>query len=276
MSYRPISLLVACCKILESYTSEVDLLQAAQGPGIVDCHTVFLEDSKIYLVMELVTGGNLLSRLVQAGNNNTLDQVTVKALAQNLFQGLQALHATGILHNDLNPGNVLLDATTDVPCICDFGSASNILHPAAAHTRRVGSYTAPEVVKGQAPTEASDVYSVGAILYYCLFGRPPPTQQQQQQEALFDNGTVTLSRRCKQLLLLCLHPDASIRPTATEACEHAWLYEQRQPSPPVDSSMSVAPRKFRVGRLFHRRNFSIESQEDATSVYTKTKVSSFE
>ena len=95
-----------------------------------------------------------------------------------LARGVNAAHAAGILHRDLKPSNVLFDQA-GTPKIADFGLAKRLeIDEGQTHTGQVigtPSYMAPEQAKGWAKEigPAADIYSLGAILYEMLTGRPP-------------------------------------------------------------------------------------------------------
>jgi serine/threonine protein kinase len=125
-----------------------------------------------YLVMPYYPQGSLGRRLRAAGSL-TLDR-TVR-LAAELGRGLDALHDHGILHRDVKPSNVLLDAD-GAAALSDFGLAR------AADSTRVTQdgqivgtphYLAPELIEGLEATRASDLYGLGCLLYECLVGEPP-------------------------------------------------------------------------------------------------------
>ena len=125
-----------------------------------------------FLVMPLYAGDSLASRLRTSGRLE-LDEAV--QLAAQLGRGLDALHGRGILHRDVKPSNVLLDAD-GTAALADFGLAR-----ATDSTRLteegqiVGTphYLAPELIEGHEATRASDVYALGCVLHECLVGAPP-------------------------------------------------------------------------------------------------------
>jgi serine/threonine-protein kinase len=131
-------------------------------------------DNRFYLVMELVEGHSLAQELTAAG---TLGPERVAAVAAQAAAGLAAAHREGIVHRDIKPGNLLSDAQGTVK-IGDFGIARFVDDPASALTTAgqiVGTslYLAPERALGRPASAASDVYSLGCVLYQLLTGRPP-------------------------------------------------------------------------------------------------------
>ena len=125
-----------------------------------------------YLVMPFYAGGSLRDRLRRA-RRLAIDEAL--DLAAQLGRGLDDLHEHGIVHRDVKPSNVLLDAE-GVAALTDFGLAR-----AADWTRLtrdgqvVGTpqYLAPELIEGDEATPASDLYALGCVLYECLAGAPP-------------------------------------------------------------------------------------------------------
>ncbi|MGW3424646.1 serine/threonine-protein kinase [Streptomyces phaeochromogenes] len=131
-------------------------------------------DDRFYLVMELVEGQSLAQELTAAGSLGTERVATIAAQAA---AGLAAAHREGIVHRDIKPGNLLSDAQGTVK-IGDFGIARFVDDPASALTTAgqiVGTslYLAPERALGRPASAASDVYSLGCVLYQLLTGRPP-------------------------------------------------------------------------------------------------------
>jgi serine/threonine protein kinase len=124
-----------------------------------------------YLVQRLIPGGSLEDRLAAAGRLDLADAVRLLSAAA---AGIDALHAAGIVHRDIKPGNILLDG--DTPYVSDFGlakdsQASNLTQPGQA----LGSldYMAPEQIRGEEVSAATDVYALGCVMWECLTGTPP-------------------------------------------------------------------------------------------------------
>ncbi|HKB31705.1 MAG TPA: protein kinase [Streptosporangiaceae bacterium] len=128
-----------------------------------------------YLVMELVPGEPLSAILARTGRLSP--EVTLDIIAQ-AASALQAAHASGIVHRDIKPGNLLVTADGRVK-ITDFGIARAVQAAQAGHLTQTGmvmgtaQYVSPEQASGLRVTHASDVYSLGVVAYECLAGAPP-------------------------------------------------------------------------------------------------------
>ncbi|MEU5366710.1 serine/threonine-protein kinase [Streptomyces sp. NPDC005925] len=131
-------------------------------------------EGRLFLVMELVDGQSLDQVLAVSG---PLPAGRVARVAAQAAAGLAAAHRQGIVHRDVKPANLLLDSGGDLK-IGDFGIARFFDDPSAALTATgqiVGTslYLAPERALGRTAGPASDVYSLGCVLYQLLTGRPP-------------------------------------------------------------------------------------------------------
>ena len=161
-------------KILES---ECDALRRVKHPNIVQLHEIFDTTEKLYIVMEYVSGGEMLEQIVNKGSYSERD---ASALVRQITETVDYLHSQGIVHRDLNPGNILLDGDADnvERCqikIADFGLASFFEHEAQQMYTCCGTpeYVAPEVLEGKGYSYQCDVWSIGIILYIMLCGYPP-------------------------------------------------------------------------------------------------------
>lgn len=143
-------------------------------PHVVGVFDFGAWDGRFFLVMELVEGDSL-AQLLEAGHRLGADHAAV--VAAQAAAGLAAAHQQGIVHRDIKPGNLMLDAAGSLK-IGDFGIARFVDDPAAGLTMTgqiVGTslYLAPERALGRTAGPASDVYALGCVVYQLLTGRAP-------------------------------------------------------------------------------------------------------
>ncbi len=156
---------------------EAEILARLRHPGVVSIYEAGEADGEVYLAMEYVPGTNLEERLKTGPLENRQAAEWVLALAD----AVEHAHSKGVLHLDLKPSNVLLDAERhESPRLTDFGIARWIGEGAAvpaAVTDLAGSlpYLAPERLANPraGATAAADIYGLGAILYRCVTGHAP-------------------------------------------------------------------------------------------------------
>lgn len=143
----------------------------SEHPAIMQVHEAGVDDEgRMYLVMPLATG-TLADRLE---NEGPLDPQEVAHLGVVLAGALETAHGMGVLHRDVKPANVLVDRFGD-PRLGDLG-ISSVLGSTATKTGELAAsiaYAPPEVIDGQRPEVAADVYSLGATLFTLLRGSPP-------------------------------------------------------------------------------------------------------
>jgi hypothetical protein len=157
---------------LTRFQREAALLAQLSHPHVVSVIAAGTLGPHPYLALELMEGGTLRQRLA----GGTLPVGEAIAMARGVLAGLEACHAAGVVHRDVKPENVLFDAQGRVK-IGDFGIAKP-QQDIGASTRTgalIGTprYMAPEQVRGQAASAASDVYAVGLMLYESLLGGVP-------------------------------------------------------------------------------------------------------
>ena len=143
-------------------------------PNILQIHDLGEDNGQPYLVLPLMTGGSVEGLIAEApGHRIGLEQAL--DIARGVCQGLEFAHGRGIVHRDLKPGNVWL-SEDGTPKIGDFGLAV-VLDRSRITTEgmMVGTvaYMPPEQAMGGEVTPSSDLYSLGAMLYEMVTGRPP-------------------------------------------------------------------------------------------------------
>ncbi|MFF0480266.1 serine/threonine-protein kinase [Streptomyces sp. NPDC004435] len=143
-------------------------------PHVVGVFDFGTWDGKLFLVMELVEGDSLAS---SPAHPLVLPAERVAVVAAHAAAGLAAAHRQGVVHRDIKPGNLLMDAEGTVK-LADFGIARFVDDPSAGLTTTgqivgTGLYLAPERALGKPASPASDVYSLGCVLYQLLTGHPP-------------------------------------------------------------------------------------------------------
>ncbi|VTS06994.1 WD40 repeat domain-containing serine/threonine protein kinase [Tuwongella immobilis] len=153
---------------------EAELVAGLQHPNIVQVYDFGNYQDAPYFVMEFVSGGSLADRLRRADQSFTPTEAAQLVLA--VADAMAFAHHRQIIHRDLKPGNILL-TETGVPKVTDFGLARRGESVLTQFGTVVGTpaYMAPEQALGQSDSigPASDIWSIGIILYECLTGRPP-------------------------------------------------------------------------------------------------------
>ena len=162
------------------FVQERTALTSLDHARVVGVHDLVVDGDDLALVMELVHGADLRSRLDREGPLTPQAAVSITA---DVAEGLAAAHAAGIVHRDVKPENILLDqASSPGPGgaprakLSDFGIARLVDAPRRTRaTRIIGTpdYLAPEVIEGLEPRAAVDIYALATVLYELLAGFTP-------------------------------------------------------------------------------------------------------
>jgi serine/threonine protein kinase len=126
-----------------------------------------------YLVIEFIPGETLQQRLDRMG---PLDVPETLRIGRQIAEGLAAAHATDLIHRDIKPGNILLEAGQQKVKITDFGLARAADDASISQSGIIAGtpmYMAPEQAQGQALDQRADLFSLGSVLYQMVTGRPP-------------------------------------------------------------------------------------------------------
>ncbi|WP_033824809.1 serine/threonine-protein kinase, partial [Kitasatospora sp. MBT63] len=162
------------------FVQERSALTGLDHPRVVGVHDMVVDGDDLALVMELVQGTDLRTRLEHDG---VLPPAVAASVIADVADGLAAAHAAGIVHRDVKPENVLLDlAAPPGPAgaprakLTDFGIARLVDAPRRTRaTRIIGTpdYLAPEIIEGLEPRAAVDIYALATVFYELLAGTTP-------------------------------------------------------------------------------------------------------
>jgi serine/threonine-protein kinase len=189
----------------QRFAREAQAAATVVHPSVVPIHAVDAQHDPPYLIMAYVPGGSLQQRLDSQGG---LDVVEILRIALQVCEGLAAAHSQGLVHRDVKPANILLEAGTDRVLLSDFGLAralDDATLTASGYVAGTPPYMSPEQARGDNVDQRSDLFSVGSLMYAMATGRAP----------FQGNSPLTVLQR------VCNQPTPSVR-TGNEALP-AWL-----------------------------------------------------
>ncbi len=213
------------------FLMEGRLLAELVHPNLACAYDCGTHDGRLYLVIEYVRGQNLRQSVTQ----RTRSHLEIAVMLAKVCRALAVLHRRGITHQDIKPDNILVNDAGE-PKVIDLGLA-RLAHAWCEHSVEPGSvsgtaqYMAPEQARGETERigPASDVFGLGAVLYFCLVHRPPFTVQQGSNLATLleparnchlDRSSLDapqIPRKLKQICLRAMSVEPQDRyPTAAE------------------------------------------------------------
>uniref|UniRef100_A0A672V1E7 Ribosomal protein S6 kinase n=1 Tax=Strigops habroptila TaxID=2489341 RepID=A0A672V1E7_STRHB len=219
-------------------TEEIEiLLRYGQHPNIITLKDVYDDGKHVYVVTELMKGGELLDKILR---QKFFSEREASAVLFTITKTVEYLHTQGVVHRDLKPSNILYVDESGNPesiRICDFGfakqlRAENGLLMTPCYT---ANFVAPEVLKRQGYDAACDIWSLGVLLYTMLTGYTPfangPDDTPEEILARIGSGKFslsggywnTVSETAKDLVSKMLHVDPHQRLTAAQVLSHPWI-----------------------------------------------------
>jgi len=225
----------------ELLRTEIAILRLVNHPNIINMEDVFESLNHIYIVLELIHGGELFHRIV--GHARLTEEESFTLVVQ-LLEAVHYLHVLGVAHRDIKPENILCTGPKDRPLnectlkLCDFG-LSKLVAPNGVMRVACGtlSYVAPEVLSLNGYGKAADIWSIGVILYLLRRGKLP--FEGDSKSAVITNTI------CKKLDFLrdrvfsksspehirfiqgLLNKDPNYRLTAEQALVHPWVLRMK-------------------------------------------------
>ncbi|KAK7372923.1 hypothetical protein VNO80_06313 [Phaseolus coccineus] len=159
-------------KMVDQIKMEISIMKLVRHPYVVRLYEVLASRTKIYIILEFITGGELFDKIVSHGR---LSEADSRRYFQQLIDGVDYCHSKGVYHRDLKPENLLLDSQGNIK-ISDFGLSAFPEQGVSMLRTTCGTpnYVAPEVLSHKGYNGApADVWSCGVILYVLLAGYLP-------------------------------------------------------------------------------------------------------
>uniref|UniRef100_A0A8C6KEP5 Serine/threonine-protein kinase DCLK2 n=1 Tax=Nothobranchius furzeri TaxID=105023 RepID=A0A8C6KEP5_NOTFU len=222
-----------CCGKEHLIENEVTVLRRVRHPSIIQLIEVDETPTQLFLVMELVKGGDLFDAITSSTKYSEHD---ASAMVFNLAGAIKYLHRMNIVHRDIKPENLLVceypDGTKSLK-LGDFGLATVVEGPLYT-VCGTPTYVAPEIIAETGYGLKVDIWAAGVIAYILLCGFPPFRSENNVQEELFDQilkGKLefpspdwdTISLPAKMLISQMLQVNVDARFTAEEVLSHPWV-----------------------------------------------------
>ncbi|XP_022140022.1 CBL-interacting serine/threonine-protein kinase 23-like isoform X2 [Momordica charantia] len=222
-------------KMIGQIKREISTMKLIRHPNVIRMIEVMASKTKIYIVLEFVTGGELFDKIVSRGR---MKEDEARKYFQQLINAVDYCHSRGVFHRDLKPENLLLDAN-GVLKVSDFGLSAlpqQVREDGLLHTTcGTPNYVAPEVINNKGYDGAkADLWSCGVILFVLMAGYLP----------FEDSNLVALykkihkaeftcppwfSTNAKKLIKRILDPNPSTRITIPEVIENEWFRKGYKP-----------------------------------------------
>lgn len=234
---------------LDMVNAEIAALERVEHPNVVRCigHDVDAGGAKVRIFMEWVPGGDVKSVLAEMG---ALPEHITHRYMRQLLDGLAAVHGADLVHRDIKCANVMLTAEGVVK-LADFGLVLNLRDAEAATAMGSPHWMAPEVIRGSAPSAASDMWSVGVTAIEMATGQVPHSDKTNVIAVQYAVATATeappapgrdegYSAAFAEWVHRCTARDPAARPSAVDARRVGWTAGDA-PAPDNAAAMTASP-----------------------------------
>lgn len=242
---------------------ELSVMEMLHHPNVVEYYGIELHRDRVYIFEEYCPGGSLAA-LLEHGRIE--DEGVIQVYTMQMLDGLSYLHSQGIVHRDIKPDNILLDARGAIKLV-DFGAAkvlaknqrtlqrsrrlpdtvfpqngasNNVILTMNHSLTGTPMYMSPEIIKNERKGRhgAMDIWALGCVVLEFATGKKPWSNLDNEWAIMFHIGVATqhpplpepgqLSPLGINFIKRCLTIDPSQRPSATELMEHPWMVEFRE------------------------------------------------
>uniref|UniRef100_A0A5B6Z1L6 non-specific serine/threonine protein kinase n=1 Tax=Davidia involucrata TaxID=16924 RepID=A0A5B6Z1L6_DAVIN len=255
-------------KMFGQIKREISTMKLIRHPNVIRMCEVMASKTKIYIVLEFVTGGELFDKIASKGR---LKEDEARKYFQQLINAVDYCHSRGVFHRDLKPENLLLDAN-GVLKVSDFGLSAlpqQVREDGLLHTTcGTPNYVAPEVIDNKGYDGAkADLWSCGVILFVLMAGYLP--FEDSNLIALYKkiykadfSCPPWFSSSAKKLIKRILDPNPLTRITIAEVIENEWFKKGYKPPTFEQADVSLDD----VDAIFNEsgdsQNFVVERRED--------------
>ena len=249
---------------IESIKREVDILRSLDHPNIVKYFETYEDECYLHIVMEYIAGDNLF-RVLTDQKGFKFTERAISKIMTCLLKAVLFLHHNGIIHRDIKPENIVFVEPDNFNALklIDFGLS--IQQNAKKDNRRVGTpyYMSPEMVRGNF-NYASDVWSIGVILFIMVTGKQPFRGKSKEEvfdkikRGAYDKNTLSrakCSKEVKDLIKKMLVTEHSKRITVECALDHIWFKQfekNKNINLVVDQEIIESLKQFQYQNIFQK------------------------
>ncbi|KAJ6992533.1 CBL-interacting serine/threonine-protein kinase 23-like [Populus alba] len=255
-------------KMIGQIKREISTMKLIRHPNVVRMYEVMASKTKIYIVLEFVTGGELFDKIASKGR---LKEDEARKYFQQLINAVDYCHSRGVYHRDLKPENLLLDASGALK-VSDFGLSAlpqQVREDGLLHTTcGTPNYVAPEVINNKGYDGAkADLWSCGVILFVLMAGYLPFEESNLMAlyKKIFKADFTCppwFSSSAKKLIKRILDPNPSTRITISELIENEWFKKGYKPPTFEKANVSLDDVDSIFNESMDSQNLVVERREE--------------